>query len=312
MKSYLIKLLPSLFIAVFSLNCFSYSEINRVVALVQNSPITVQDLKDFSVKYNLTLNEKDIEKAFDELVNMKVMQIQAKLRNIEVSDQILDQQIVNIAQRNNLSIKQFYDQIQGNYPGGFEIYREDIRLAILKEQIKQRIIIPRMDGNSSQENLDIQTVISTDEKEREIVIQKIEVSDDNNLKYSKIQEAYEKLQLGIDFTEVAKVYSEESLESRGEIIGWIKQNNLDDSIKQAFEGLKSHEYTRPKKIDESWYIFKLIDSKLTPKKSTEDNQIENNNKLVDEEFNLWLNESKSFLYIEIKEDSLDKFIKQNR
>ena len=82
-----------------------------------------------------------------------------------------------------------------------------------------------------------------------------DVSSDVN---TKVMEVYKKLQNGLNFSELAKMYSEDKNSSQnGGLMPFVKLSDLSPLIKDKISQLSIGEYTEPIRVSNGYYIFYL-------------------------------------------------------
>ncbi|MFV0481618.1 MAG: hypothetical protein ACK5LP_06510 [Campylobacteraceae bacterium] len=123
--------------------CFSFIQakaelVDAVSVVVESEPITLFEIYKYSRQYNLNMND-----ALELLVRQKLEISQVKRMNIVISDYDVDQQLNEIATRNNLSVQGFINAIAAE---GVKIedYKEDIRKKMQRDRLYQYIFRDRI------------------------------------------------------------------------------------------------------------------------------------------------------------------------
>lgn len=76
------------------------------------------------------------------------------------------------------------------------------------------------------------------------------------------QAAYQALQNGADFADLAKKESTDKLSAvNGGDLGWLNQGDLPEAFENAAKALTAGQYTEPVKVDNQYHIIKVLDRK---------------------------------------------------
>ena len=125
-----------------------YIEVDKIIAIVEAQTITNSELnkkkesvsKALSQQENVMPSDKKITKlSLDQLITEKLVIEYAQLQGIEVNDERLNNVINNIAQSNNISVEEFIKEVERD-GSSFSDFREDIRIQLIFENVKKRII----------------------------------------------------------------------------------------------------------------------------------------------------------------------------
>jgi peptidyl-prolyl cis-trans isomerase SurA len=125
-----------------------YIEVDKIVAIVETQTITNLELnkkkekiiKSLSQQENPLPSDKKITKlSLDQLITEKLLIEYALMQGISINDELLNNVINNIAISNNISIEELIKQVEGD-GSSFNDFREDIRIQLIFDQIKKRII----------------------------------------------------------------------------------------------------------------------------------------------------------------------------
>ena len=209
-----------------------YIEVDKIIAIVETQTITNSELnkKKESIKKALSQNgdaipsDKKITKlSLDQLITEKLVIEYALMQGIKINDERLNNVINNIATSNNISNEELIKEIERD-GSSFSDFRENIRIQLIFEQVKKRII----SANLKISEFEIDNYIEL-QKERaptkynysHIFIENIkDGADDANVEVTKnklikvINQLKEK-----NFEEVAIDYSDGPMASKGGLIG---------------------------------------------------------------------------------------------
>ena len=209
-----------------------YIEVDKIIAIVETQTITNSELnkkkesikKALSQKGDAIPSDKKITKlSLDQLITEKLVIEYALMQGININDERLNNVINNIATSNNISNEELIKEIERD-GSSFSDFRENIRIQLIFEQVKKRII----SANLKISEFEIDNYIEL-QKERaptkynysHIFIENIkDGADDANVEVTKnklikvINQLKEK-----NFEEVAIDYSDGPMASKGGLIG---------------------------------------------------------------------------------------------
>ncbi|MDR1615257.1 MAG: hypothetical protein LBS26_06825 [Campylobacteraceae bacterium] len=108
--------------------------VDAVSVIVDNEPITIYEIFRLSNQYNIPTKE-----ALDILIRQKLELLQIKQMNIQVDDFTLNQQIEQIAEKNNMSVQNFYKLLLSEGISA-DIYRSELKQKMQRDKLYQYII----------------------------------------------------------------------------------------------------------------------------------------------------------------------------
>ena len=242
---------------------------NKILFKIDNEIITTIDvyeeikfLKTFNLEINNLKEKEIIEISKNSIVRDKVKKIEIMnyIEEIKLEDKFLLKYIESKFSNIGLnSIKSFEDYLKKN-DLNVELVKEKIAIELIwndiifqkfsskininKEMIKKEIL------TNSQKKLQKEFLLS------EIVFDVTEKSE--------FKEKYEKIVLDIEqtgFKNAALINSVSDTSSNGGFIGWVKEDNLNKSIKNKIENLKKGEYSDAIRTSVGFLIIMIEDIK---------------------------------------------------
>jgi parvulin-like peptidyl-prolyl isomerase len=252
-------------LVIIFVNDSSFAMEVKIVAKIDNQIITNIDLDK---RYKMTLffskiNVKSqkqkkiiLDKILQQMINEKLQLIDIKRNNIKIDPQILNKQIDQLIINDDLNLtkiknKEFYN-----------IYREQIKIKILFNKLIQEKISPNIQISNSAINeiLEINNIKNDIESFK---ISEIYIAPGNNsLKIA--QTLFSELQSGANFKKLSREFSDLYDYISNEDEYWIKEGELHPDLYQKISILKKGEFSNPIALNESYYIFKIIDQKKIP------------------------------------------------
>ena len=247
-----------------------YIEVDKIIAIVETQTITNSELnkKKESIKKALSQegeaipSDKKITKlSLDQLITEKLVIEYALMQGIKINDERLNNVINNIATSNNISNEELIKEIERD-GSSFSDFRENIRIQLIFEQVKKRII----SANLKISEFEIDNYIEL-QKERaptkynysHIFIENIkDGADDANVEVTKnklikvINQLKEK-----NFEEVAIDYSDGPMASKGGLIGSKVIDDIPDIFIESLKSMNIGETSEPIKSTGGYHLIKL-------------------------------------------------------
>ena len=247
-----------------------YTEVDKIIAIVETQTITNSELnkkkksisKALSQQGEVMPSDKKITKlSLDQLITEKLVTEYALMQGININDERLNNVINNIASSNNMSAEKLIEEIERD-GSNFSDFREDIRIQLIFEQVKKRII----SKNLKISEFEIDNFIEL-QKERtptkynysHIFIENIkDGSDDVDVEVTKnklikvINQLKEK-----NFEEVAIDYSDGPMASKGGLIGSKVIDDIPDIFIESIKSMNIGETSEPIKSIGGYHLIKL-------------------------------------------------------
>ena len=242
---------------------------NKILFKIDNEIITTLDIYD-EIKFLKTLNPKINNLNETELFEISKNSImKEKIKKIEIMKFVKE---LKINEKFLLTfIKDRYSKIEVNSLENFKDYLKDNNLdyKVIEEKftieiIWRDLIYQKFKKNVIIDRKKIKNEIlqnSRNEDQREILLSEIIFNVANNLDYKK---KYEKILLDIEkvgFKKTALIHSNSDSANNGGLIGWIKENNLNQNIQKILSQLKPGQISKPIRTSAGFIILKIEDEK---------------------------------------------------
>ena len=249
-----------------------YVEVDKIVAIVETQTITNSELNKKKEKIRKALSQqegdmpsdKKITKlSLDQLIVEKLVFEYSLMQGISVSEEQLNNVMNGIAKSNNISIEELIKEIEMDGTRYSE-FREDIRIQLLFDQVKKRII----GANLKISKFEIDNFIEL-QKERtptkynysHIFIEYIKNNDvdvDVDVEKTKIKltEVVNKLKER-NFDDVAINYSDGPMAKKGGLIGSKIIDEIPDIFIESLKSMKIGEISQPINGSGGFHLIKL-------------------------------------------------------
>ena len=263
---------------------FSFQELDRIIAIVNQEPITARDLEKGINKALLFFQTNNIEppqkniiqkKVLDELVEKKLLEDYANQWNIKVTLEDTDRVVGNITTHNKISIEEFKQSLQ-NQNSNYEEFIDNLKYEILLKKIKNQEIASKINISA----FEVQThkkklaKLKPDIYNLSHILLKFPPDPSAKQKEEKrelSQKLYQKLKTE-DFTKIAYEYSDAPDSNQGGSLGEMSKNDLPEIFIAQIDGLQGGEISLPFESANGIHIIKINslesinDSKMPAKK----------------------------------------------
>jgi peptidyl-prolyl cis-trans isomerase SurA len=247
-----------------------YIEVDKIIAIVETQTITNSELnkkkesisKGLSRQGDAIPSDKKITKlSLDQLITEKLVIEYALMQGINLNEERLNNVINNIAISNNISLEELIKEVERD-GASFSDFRENIRIQLIFEQVKKRII----SANIKISEFEIDNYIEL-EKERtptrynysHIFVENIKDGDDDVdvvLTKNKLDKVINQLKEK-NFAEVAIDYSDGPMAKNGGLIGSKIIDEIPDIFIDSLKSMKNREISKPIKSSGGFHLVKL-------------------------------------------------------
>jgi len=263
---------------------FSFQELDRIIAIVNQEPITARDLEKGINKALLFFQTNNIEppqkniiqkKVLDELVEKKLLEDYANQWNIKVTLEDTDRVVGNITTHNKISIEEFKQSLQ-NQNSNYEEFIDNLKYEILLKKIKNQEIASKLNISAFevQKHKKKLAKLKPDIYNLSHILLKFPPDPSAKQKEEKrelSQKLYQKLKTE-DFTKIAYEYSDAPDSNQGGSLGEMSKNDLPEIFIAQIDGLQGGEISLPFESANGIHIIKINslesinDSKMPAKK----------------------------------------------
>ena len=242
---------------------------NKILFKIDNEIVTTLDIYEeikFLKAFNPEVNSLDEKELFEISKNsiqkniIKKIELNKFVEELKVDDKFLSKLIVNkyskigvnslekfeaFLKEKNLDVKLIKEKFYIELIWNDYIYQKfNNKVIVNREKIKKEIL-----SNPKQEN------------RRELLLSEINFSVTSKIdfedKYKRILSDLKK----IGFQKTAMIYSNSETASNGGLIGWVKEDNLNLTIKNIISNLKIGQVSKPIRTTSGFIILKIEDEK---------------------------------------------------
>ena len=250
--------------------------LDRIVAVVNDEVILESDLQDMEQTVRQQIRQRDaamppsdvLRKQVLERLIMQRLQIQeADKVGIRVGDDALNAALKQIADNNQLTLRQFRDVLEED-GYDFSVFRETIRDEMIisrlrKSQVEDRVVVSDREVDNFLATQKVQEGGQVQYELQHILISMPEAASPEEVQSA--QEKLEKVQAllneGGDFAQVAAGYSDGQNALEGGELGWRKQGELPSLFADVVPTLSIGEVSQPLRSGSGYHLVRVKDKK---------------------------------------------------
>jgi len=302
------------------------AELTRVVAVVNNEPITSTELQQYMVRAKRQVAKQGVQIPEDELrqqvleqMILEKLQLQvAKRMGITVDDTAIDRAIEDIARRNNMTLDALKQALAADGIT-FEQFREQIRREMTIARLRDREMEGRVMVSDAEvdhflaNNPDVMRRIEaeagnvTQTHVRHILVRTNQTTNDEAAK-AKLLALRERIVNGVDFAELAKANSDDGSAFKGGDLGWINPGDTVPQFEEAMNRLAPGEISQPVKTPFGWHLIQVLERR--PLTASEDYRRNYARQLLrrqkmEQAYNAWLQTIRAEAFVEIRRNALE-------
>ena len=298
------------FIVLFLILTFNFCNLqafeNKILFKIDNEIITTIDIYHevkFLKIFNPQINELNND---EQLIVSKNSIIRDKIKKTEILNFVKE---IKVEEKYLMSLlKSKYSKIEFDSMVNFENYlkENDLNVKLIKEKfaielIWNDLVFQKYSSKISIDKKKIKSEILNKPKKnlRELSISEIIF---NVSKKSEFEKKYEQILNDIELTgfkNAALIHSVSDSASIGGYIGWIKEDNLNERIREKISDLKKGEFSKPILTSSGFLIIKVEDEKKYEIDFNLDNEISN---LIQFKTNEQLNQFSRLYFNKVKKN----------
>jgi len=241
--------------------------VNRILATVGDSPITLYELKTFSRTNPLAAQggQSDPAAVLDTLITTRLIQIEVEKKGIVIGEPEIENYLEQITRQNQITRDQLFAALreQGLDP---DAYRLQIRQELERAQLINREIRNKVNVTPEDVQRYYDAHLADYEKSPQVTVSHIMLRLTPNAPAGEVErvegkaeEIHALLDRGKDFGELASQYSEDPAAETGGSLGTFRAGTLLDALNDAIKDLDVGEYSEPVRSDVGIHIVRLDD-----------------------------------------------------
>lgn len=253
-------------------------KMDRIIAIVDQSVITEQELIDRTKSIMMQVEKKGGELPAKEVLQKQVLErlivdsLQLQLAaqtGIKVDDGQLDKTIERIAEQNKMSLAEFKKVLQADGVS-FIKFREDIRSEITISRLREREVDNRVTISEGEVDNYLTTQASRTGEQDDFDISHILIRlpedttpEDLQKARAKTEEMLKALESGMSFAEASATYSDAPNALDGGSLGWRNASQVPPAFFEAVKSLAVGAISQPFRSQSGVHILKLNDRRAS-------------------------------------------------
>lgn len=239
-----------------------------------------------------------VKRVLETLIVEQIQVRAAERGGIVIDDPTLNAAVETIAKRNNLTLSQLRQAVEGDGIS-FARFREDVRRELLSTRLRQRIVDSRIEISDQE----VEQALEQFQPEPEFKLAQILIPlaadappDQLRATVEKVRQVQAQLEQGTDFVQLATAVS--ASRENGEL-GWFTMAKIPPMFAEIVPQLKPGEVSKPARSAEGVHFLKLLDTRQSQPSAEKTRQNLLQGK-AEEEWELWLRQQREEAYVEIR------------
>lgn len=239
--------------------------LNTIVAVVDNEPITLMDIKKRSGKKKLSVNDIKSDKiassTLENLIKEKLISAEAEKRRITAEKSEVDRYLIEVASKNKLTLDEFKEALKAQGKN-LNVFKSEVKAQILRSKISSFLIeegvtvtdedIDKfLEDNPQFESPGVKVQI------KQIFIESGEKRDLEKAK-SLLAQIKAQIETGADFEMQAVRYSESPEAKEGGDLGLLDLKDLNPLIQDSIKNIEEGELSKISVSPIGVHLFKLV------------------------------------------------------
>jgi peptidyl-prolyl cis-trans isomerase SurA len=246
--------------------------LDRIAAIVNDGVVLTSELDEQTEEVIARLRQQNTElpprnvlrrQILERLIMEEIQMQRAQRLGIQVSDEMLNGALADVAQRNGISFADLPRQLEAQGID-YRAYREEIRKQLTLQLLRQRDVIGRINISPRELEQALARQQNGPDLNSEYNVSHILISvpvsatpEQIQAREERAREVWEKARGGQDFAQLAVTYSESSTNIEGGSLGWRKGSQLPSIIADVIPKLKPGEVSDPIRTPSGFHLFRL-------------------------------------------------------
>jgi peptidyl-prolyl cis-trans isomerase SurA len=246
--------------------------LDRIAAVVNDGVVLASQLDEQTEEIIVRLREQKTElpprnvlrrQILERLVVEEIQAQRAEKLGIQVSDEMLNSALDDVARRNNISFADLPRMLQ-QQGVDYRAYRDEVRKQMRLQLLRQRDVIGRINVSPRELDQAMARQRSAPDQNSEYNVSHILISvpvsanpDQIETREARAKEVFAKAKAGEDFAQLAVTYSDSTTNIEGGALGWRKGSQLPSIVSEAIAKMKGGEIAEPIRTPSGFHIFRL-------------------------------------------------------
>jgi peptidyl-prolyl cis-trans isomerase SurA len=246
--------------------------LDRIAAIVNDGVVLTSELDEQTDAVIQRLREQNTElpprnvlrrQILERLVVEEIQAQRADRLGIQVSDEMLNVALDDVAKRNNIG---FADLPQALSKQGidYRTFRDEIRRQMTLQLLRQRDVVGRINISPRELEQFMARQQNAPDQNAEYNVSHILISvpvtaspEQIEARGARAQEVYTKAKAGEDFAQLAVAYSDSSTNIEGGALGWRRGAQLPSIVSERVAKMKAGDVSEPIRTPSGYHLFRL-------------------------------------------------------
>jgi peptidyl-prolyl cis-trans isomerase SurA len=246
--------------------------LDRIAAVVNDGVVLSSQLDDQTDEIIARLREQKTElpprnvlrrQILERLVVEEIQAQRAEKVGIQVSDEMLNGALADVAERNKVNFADLPRLLQ-DQGVDYRTYREEVRKQMRLQLLRQRDVIGRINVSPRELDQAMARQRNAPDQNSEYNVSHILISvpvsatpEQIDAREARAKEVFDKAKGGDDFAQLAVTYSDSTTNIEGGALGWRKGSQLPSVVSDAIAKMKAGEIANLIRTPSGFHIFRL-------------------------------------------------------
>src|SRR5690606_11556355 len=248
--------------------------LDRIAAVVNDGVVLLIDLEKQTQQVIERLREQQTQlpprnvlrrQVLERLVLEEIQLQRAERLGIQVTDEMLNATLADVANRNNVAFDEL-PQLLAQQGIDYRDFRDDVRRQMTLQLLRQRDVIARINISPRELEQFLARQQNAPDRNAEYNVSHILISvpvsatpEQIAAREERANQVYEKAKAGEDFAQLAVAYSDSSTNIEGGALGWRRGAQLPSILSEQITKMKPGDVSEPIRTPSGFHIFKLND-----------------------------------------------------
>jgi peptidyl-prolyl cis-trans isomerase SurA len=239
--------------------------VNDGVVLMSRLDAQTEEVIERLRQQNTELPPRNVlrKQILERLVLEEIQVQRAERLGIQVSDEMLNSALVDVARRNNIG---FADLPQALQQQGVDYreFRDEIRRQMTLQLLRQRDVLGRINVSPRELEQFMARQRNAPDQNAEYNVSHILIStpvtaspEQIEAREARAKEVHGKASAGEDFAQLAVAYSDSSTNIEGGSLGWRRGSQLPSIVAEQVAGMKAGQVSEPIRTPSGFHLFRL-------------------------------------------------------
>ena len=246
--------------------------LDRIAAVVNDGVVLTSELDEQTEEVIARLRQQNTElpprnvlrrQILERLVVEEIQMQRADRLGIQVSDEMLNGALADVAQRNNISFADLPQELE-RQGVDYRVYRDEIRKQLTLQLLRQRDVIGRINISPRELEQAMTRQQSAPDVRSEYNVSHILVSvpvsatpEQLQARETRAKEVFDKAKGGQDFAQLAVTYSDSTTNIEGGSLGWRRGSQLPSIVGDLIAKMKPGDVSEPIRTPSGFHLFRL-------------------------------------------------------